>query len=163
MNRPTIIFYILHCSLIHCRRLTNQRTCQDHHKILCNVNILKIWSRRKYSPRLSLPSTSGQAWKQRLVVCIICIMVLGSWYLTLSTWHLVLDTGYLALTLGTWNLVPTWYLICMTLSSLQVSINEGGWEHCRSAPPCWRALWWSSWSWFRWLRLWWSSWSRSKC
>ena len=36
----------------------------------------------------------------------------------------------------TWSLpFLTWYLICMTLSSLQVSINDGGWEHCRSAPP----------------------------
>ena len=36
----------------------------------------------------------------------------------------------------TWSLpFLTWYLICMTLSSLQVSINDGGWEHWRSAPP----------------------------
>ena len=76
---------------------------------------------------------------QRMVPGTEC-RVLGILHPAPCTWRMVPGTWYKVL--GILNLVPnkylallTWYLICMTLSSLQVSIKEGGWEHCLSAPP----------------------------
>ena len=60
-------------------------------------------------------------------------LVKGTWYQVQGTGNFAPGTKYLV---HLWILsLLTWYLICMTLSSLQVSISEGGWEHCLSAPP----------------------------